>query len=243
MVRPPQLDRQDALLLARFGRDRNPSLWTPLPEDAAVLGDLLDRKHDIQHMLRQERNRQHAFKAQGRYQGAVQGSVERTLHRLEESLAEIERDIKEHMNQHPELKSRAKLLLEVPGVGHKIVLPILVLCARWDSLTDGNGSYKGLTAYVGLDPQHHQSGRSVHKKSKISRQGNPVIRSQLFLGALGGMRSQTSVLRQFRDRLLSAGKPKMVALTAAARKILVWSWAVYRHQVPFDPNLACARAT
>ena len=234
-------DRQDALLLAQFGRERKPSLWTPMPKDVAALSDLLDRRHDIEHMLRQERNRQHALQGQGRYQGAVQNSIEQTLHRLEESLAEIERDIKGHIDRHPKLKSQAKLLRQVPGVGPKNVLPILVLCARWSSLTDHRGSYKGLTAYVGLDPQHYQSGRTVHKQPKISRQGNPTIRCQLFMGALGGIRSRRSVLRQFYDRLLSAGKPKMVALVAAARKILVWSWAVYRHQVPFAPALARAR--
>ena len=101
---------------------------------------------------------------------------------------------------------------------------------------------KGLTAYVGLDPQLHQSGRTVQHQAAISRQGDPTLRQLLFMGALGGIRSRTSALRLFYDRLLAAGKPKMVALVAAARKILVWAWSVFRDGAPFDSQLAQARA-
>ena len=129
----------------------------------------------------------------------------------------------------------------MPGIGEKNVLPLLVLCARWSSLTQGQGTAKGLTSYAGLDPQPYDSGRTVHKRARISRKGNPTLRHLLLMGALGGIRSPHSVLRQFYNRLLAAGKPKMVALVAASRKILVWAWAVFRNQSPFDPQRAQAR--
>jgi transposase len=241
MGKRSKTDRQDAMLLAQYGLACNPLPWTPMPEEVSMLSDLLDRKDDLKKMERQEQNRQKALQAQDRYQGPIKQSIECNLAHLAEMLSQLDKEIKRYIDQHPKLKAQSKRLQKTPGIGKKSVLRILELCAHWDSLTQGRGTVKGLTAYVGLDPQHFQSGSSVHKRSKISHQGNKVYRSQLFMSALGGIRSKTSVLRQFYDRLVAAGKPKMVALIAAARKILVWAWAIYRKGVAFDPNLAAAR--
>jgi transposase len=234
-------DRLDAQWLARYGRDRRPPLWRPMGEDVALLSDLLDRRQDLAQMCRQERNRVHALQGQNRYKGIIKTNIENNLERLETSLAEIEGEIETHLDDHPELKKQARMLQQVPGVGSRTVLPILVLCSRWSALTNGQGSAKALTAYVGLDPQLHESGRTVHRRATISRQGDPSLRQLLFMGALGGTHSHSSALHIFYERLLSAGKPKMVALVAASRKILVWCWGVFRDDKPFDPQLACAR--
>lgn len=235
-------DRLDSGVLARFGRDRQPLLWQPLAEDVALLSGLLGRRHDLEQMRQQERNRAQALHAQGRYASALQRSIEHTLERLETSLREVEEEIAKHLHDHADLQQRAQALRQVPGVGAKNVLPLIVLCSRWSGLTQNQGTGKGLTAYVGLDPQLHQSGRTVQHQAAISRQGDPTLRQLLFMGALGGIRSRTSALRLFYDRLLAAGKPKMVALVAAARKILVWAWSVFRDGAPFDSQLAQARA-
>lgn len=55
-----------------------------------------------------------------------------------------------------------------------------------------------------------------------------------FLGALGGVRGNNP-LRDVYHRLVGRGKPKVVALVAAARKIRGWAWAVSQQQTTFDP--------
>jgi transposase len=241
--RRAKTDRQDALLLAQYGRDQRLSLWQPLPEEVATLQELLDRRRDLEKMIRQERNRKHALQAQQRYHGPAGQSIELTLARLQTSLSEIEQAIQEHLSQHAGLAAESQLLQQVPGVGAKGAPLLLALLHRWANLTHSDGSAKELTAYVGLDPQPYESGSSVYKRARISRQGNEIARSQLFMGAIGGVRSRHSPLRLFYDRLVTAGKPKMVALVAAARKILIWCWAVFRSHAPFSPQLACARRT
>ena len=57
------------------------------------------------------------------------------------------------------------------------------------------------------------------------------------MSAFGGVRGR-NVLRQFYERLVGRGKPKKVALIDAARKVLVWAWAVFRTGLPFDPGRA-----
>jgi len=232
--RRAKTDQQDAMLLAKYGAKEQPRLWSPLPEAVATLDDLLRRRDDLELMLRQERNRQSAFDSRPVVSTSVQASVEQVIRALEEALQSIERTIKQHMHSHPDLDRAAKLLLSVPGIGQKTVLPILVVMIRWHTWTDGQGAAKGLVAYVGLDPQPHESGTSVRKRATISRMGNRVVRRKLFMAALGGVRGNNA-LQHFYRRLVGRGKPKMVALVAAARKLLVWAWAVFRTQTAFDP--------
>jgi transposase len=232
-------DRRDARMLAQYGADQRPPAWQPLPAPVAVLEALLERRNDLQGMRRQERNRQDALQAQHQYQGLVAESLERSITRLQEDIAAIDDEIRKHLDQHPDLKQQAKNLDSVPGVGDRSVLPLLVVLHRWAELTHYQGTRQGLAAYIGLDPQPYESGTSVRGRSWISRQGDPHMRSLLFMSALGGVRG-ANPLRTFYQRLVAAGKPKKVALVAAARKILVWAWAVFRYQVPFIAEKAAA---
>lgn len=228
-------DRLDGRMLAQYGAETDPPRWQPLPAEVNQLELLLRRKEDLEQLLRQEKNRQHALGQRPGVPEAVGRSLERVIGALEQELAELEQAIKRHMQQYAELGRIAKRLRSVPGIGTKNVLWILVVLARFSTLTQGQGDAKGVVAYCGLDPQPYSSGSSVRKRSSISRKGNRSLRSRLFLGALGGVRGQ-NVLRAFYQRLVGRGKPKKAALIAAARKILVWAWAVFRDQTTFDPS-------
>lgn len=230
-------DRRDARMLAQYGADKQPPAWQPLPEPVAVLEALLERRNDLEGMLRQERNRQDALQARNQYRGLVAESLEGSLARLQADIAAIDDAIRKHLDQHPDLKQQAKELDSVPGVGERSVLPLLVTLHRWAELTQYHGTRQGLAAYIGLDPQPHESGTSVRGRSRISHQGDSHMRAVLYMGALGGIRGKNP-LRQFYQRLVAAGKPKMVALIAAARKMLVWAWAVFRYHVPFMADKA-----
>jgi len=233
-------DRVDACVLAQYAAAQKPPPWKPLPEEVAQLEALLERREDLTAMLRQERNRRHALKARGTYQGVVAQSLEDSISRLEQEVAAIDQAIREHLDAHPHLKECAKQLQTVPGIGKRNGLFIMVLLYRWSTLTNNQGSSKGLTAYVGLDPLPYESGHSVRKRRCISRQGNRRVRHKLFMGALGGVRGHNP-LRDFYQRLVGRGKAKKLALVAAARKILVWAWAVFRDNTTFNPQQATAR--
>lgn len=203
-------------------------------------------------LLRAERNRQQQVQARVGQPGmpaAVPASVGRIIRALEEELAELERQIGEHLRAHPHLEQTQRRLLTVPGVGARNVLPLLVLLFRWQVLTSGvtggggvaTSRIKGLVAYAGLDPQPYQSGTSVRRPARISRQGERRLRSRLYMGALGALRGVNPV-RNFYDQLVGRGKAKKLALVAAARKILVWAWAVFHSGAPFDAAKLAALA-
>ena len=133
------------------------------------------------------------------------------------------------------MQDEAQRLRAVPGVGAKNVLPLLVSCYRFHARTAGHGTAKGITAFVGLDPQPYDSGRSVHKPATISKMGNRDLRRLLYMGALGGVRGNNP-LRPFYHQLVARGKAKKLALVAAARKILVWAWTLFIRKTQWNPS-------
>jgi transposase len=233
--RRAKTDQVDAWVLAQFGAERRPRPQQPLPEAVRILEQLLRRKQDIEQMFSQEHNRQGQVYDPPE---AITASLERVRQALNEELAALDAAIQEHLAAHPELKQQRRQLLKVPGIGQRNVLHILVLLYRWEAHTAGQGTAKGLTAYVGLDPVPHTSGKSVHKRPAISKMGNTDWRRRLFLSALGGTRAADSPLTRFYRRLLARHKPKKVALIACARKILVWALAIFRSGDSFVPARA-----
>lgn len=235
--RRAKTDRQDALALARYGAEHPLPLWQPVASEIAELEDLLSRKADREQALQQERNRQQARAQRPHRAGAVTASSERTIAFLEEELRQIAQALRVHQRAHATIQASVRWLRTVPGVGPQTVLPLVALLARWQTLTAGQGSAKGLTAYVGLDPQPHESGTSVRRPATISRQGNRARRGKLYMAALGGVRGNNR-LRAFYQGKVRAGKPKKLALVAAAHKLLCWAWAVFLDQAPFRATLS-----
>jgi transposase len=233
-------DDQDALLLARFGAERKPPSWAPLPTSVGELESLLERKGDLEQMLLQEKNRQKGLVGRPGVAGSVLPNVGEVIEALEKALEKVGAAIEEHLEQQPELKEQAQALQAVPGIGAKSVLAVLVLLNRWSTLTGGKGRSKGLTAFVGLDPQTHRSGTSVRGRERISRMGDRSVRARLYMCALGGVKGKNA-LRAYYERLVDRGKAKKAALVAAARKVLTWAWATFRDQVAFQAQKALPR--
>jgi transposase len=234
-------DDQDALLLARFGAERRPPAWAPLPASVSELESLLERKADLEQMLLQERNRKQGVSGRPGVAAGVVQNVGEVIEALERALEKVEAAIKQHLKQQPELKEQARQLAQVPGIGQKSVLSVLVLMHRWSTRTGGQGRAKGLAAFVGLDPQTHRSGTSVRGREGISRMGDRSLRARLYMCALGGVTGKNA-LRQYYQGMVDRGKAKKVALVAAARKVLIWAWAVFRDHQGFQAQKALPRA-
>jgi transposase len=228
-------DRQDARMLAEYGADEHPAPQQELPEEIAELDSLLGRKLDLEKLLQSERNR---YGRLNRHTApAVRKSLEQVIAALKQELETIEAAIRQLRHAQPTIQQQLAFLLSVPGIGEKIGPLLLVHLYRFWARTNGHGTAKQLVAYLGLDPVPYESGSSVRRRATISRQGNTLLRSKLFLGALGGV-SGKNQLKLFYQSLLARNKPKKVALVACARKALTWAWAVFVHNTYFDSALA-----
>jgi len=92
-----------------------------------------------------------------------------------------------------------------------------------------------IAALVGLAPWTRQSSK-WRGKSFIGG-GRAKIRSALFMGAMVAARHNPQ-LKLSRDKLVAAGKPKLVAIIAVARKLLTILNAILRDKTPWQPKNA-----
>jgi len=228
-------DRVDARILAHYGVERQPPLRPQLAVEVTQLDSLLKRRQDLEQSLHQEQTRLSEMAGRPGLAPQVAESLRQVIEALSQALAGIEQAIDELTQRHEPIQRQMVRLLALPGVGPKVVLPLLVKLFQWHNLTSGEGDASGLVAYIGLDPQPYESGRSVRKHAGISKTGDNEVRRLLYMGALGGVRGNNP-LKPFYQRLVGRGKAKKVALVAAARKILVWAWTLFSRQLDWNPD-------
>jgi transposase len=147
-------------------------------------------------------------------------SIARLLRALEKELTSLDDDIDDAVRSSPAWREKEDLLASVPGVGPTIARTLIAELPELGTL-----GRKQIAALAGLAPFTRQSGR-WRGKSFIAG-GRASVRAAVFMGALVA-KKHNPVLKAFFDRLVAAGKPKMVALIAVARKLLTILNAIIR---------------
>lgn len=211
----------DAAVIAHFTEATKPGI-RPLPsEETRLLADLVARRRQIVEMIGAERQREKRATAK-----SLKKSIARLIKALEKELASADTDIGEAMRASPVWREKEDLLASVPGVGPAIARTLI---AEMPEL--GRLNRKKIAALAGLAPFTRQSGQ-WRGKSFIGG-GRASVRSALFMGAMVA-KKHNPVLKAFFNRLVMAGKPKIVALIAVARKLLTILNAIVRDQKPWQ---------
>ena len=128
------------------------------------------------------------------------------------------------------LASKASLLKTIKGVGNKTIYVVLSHLGDPEQFQ----SPKQFAAYIGINPGHKQSGTSLNQ-SALCKIGDPYIRKMLYMPTLSATQCNP-LIKTFYQRLISNGKPKMVAVCAAMRKLVFIIFGVLKSGVPFDPS-------
>lgn len=212
-------DPIDARVIAHFVEATKPEPRQLPDEDTQLLADLVARRRQIIAMIGAES--QPAKRAPAR----VKKSIARLLKALEKELASVDTDIDDSVRGSPVWREKQDLLQSVPGVGPVVARTLL---AEMPEL--GNLDRKQVAALAGLAPFTRQSGQ-WRGRSFIGG-GRVSVRTALFMGAMCA-KAHNPVLKAFFERLVAAGKPKMVALIAVARKLLTILNAILRDQKPW----------
>lgn len=213
-------DPIDAVLIARFTAATRPEI-RPLPDAATQrLADLVARRRQIITMMVAERQRQRRLS-----EPRLQKSIARLLDALQRELSELDHEIEDDVRGSPAWREKEDLLASVPGIGPTIARTLI---AEMPEL--GRLDRREIAALAGLAPWTRQSGQ--WKGRSFIGGGRTAVRSALFMGAISAIRCNP-VLKAFRDRLIQAGKPKLVALIAVARKLLTILNAIARSKQPW----------
>ena len=214
-------------MIAEFCQKEKPSLWQPLSPEIKHLRALVRRLSDQKANLQQEINRLKS----GEKDAWVVGDLQTHIDYLKERIKATEKEIQDLIDRKPNLKSQHRLLTSIPGIGDQTASTLL---AEIRDLSTYEGA-RQLAAYAGLNPQGHRSGSSVHKKTRISKQGRSELRNCLYMPAIVAM-GHNPVIKDLNNRMTERGSHKMEIVIASMRKLLHIAYGVLKNQIPFDPH-------
>jgi transposase len=201
-------DRIDAKVLAEFGRVIKPRMHQNLPQSQRQLQDLVVRRNQIKDLITQEKNR--LSRCDNSF---VREQVEEALAMYASQVKRLMARIDELLDAQPQLRRIVDVLQTVPGVGPATAVAMAAQMPELGSLNRGQAA-----SLAGLAPINRDSGTLRGKRTIIG--GRRSVRTAIYMAALASTKFNP-LIRTFYQRLLANGKPKMVALIACARKLLL----------------------
>lgn len=196
-------DSIDASTLAHYAEAIQPGP-SKLPEpEARELSDLMARRRQVVEMITAEKNRLKR----------MHPSLHAHISWLKNEKTSIERQVEEIIKASDIWRELDLVCRSNTGVG-KVVSHTLL--AGLPEL--GKVNNKQIAALVGLAPFNRDSGLMRGRRSIVG--GRAHVRTALYMAAVTAVRHNHTI-KAFYDRLIAAGKPVKVALTACARKLLI----------------------
>ncbi|MGO6968728.1 IS110 family transposase [Rhizobium leguminosarum] len=219
--RRAKTDPIDAAVIAAFVLATKPEIRPLRDAETQALSELVARRRQIVQMVVAEENRLRMALAK-----QAQKSIKRLLKALRRELESLDADLDSHIRKSPVWRVREALLTSVPGVGATTARTLLAELPELGSL-----DRRQIASLAGLAPWTRQSGK--WKGKSFIGGGRGKVRAVLFMAALVASRYNPD-LKAFRDRLVAAGKPKIVAIVATMRKLLTILNAIIRDGRPWQ---------
>lgn len=219
-------DHLDAQIMAHFAEAVRPPIRPLRDADTQALAALVARRRQVTTLLTAEKNRL------SRAVPEIHPRIQDHIAWLERELSDLDTELGDQIRRSPIWREQDRLLRSVPGVGPQVSLTLLAHLPELGTL-----DRKQIAALVGVAPFSRDSG--PHRGRRTVWGGRAVVRAALYMGTLVASR-WNPVLREFYQRLLAAGKPKKLALTACMRKLLTILNSMVRNRQRWDPTLATA---
>lgn len=218
-------DRLDAKVLALYAERIEPEARElPSPERRAP-AELVDYRRTLVTIRAAERNRAGLITSPAAARG-----LRKHIRHLDRQIEALEAEIRAAIRARTEWDAHARRLQSAPGVGP---VTAYTLVAKLPEL--GRVGRGPIAALVGVAPYAWDSGKMRGRRS--IRGGRREVRNALYIAALTAKRCNPA-FRDFHDRLIAAGKPPKVALTACMRKLLVQLNRIARNEQTWSPNPA-----
>lgn len=220
-------DRIDAELIARFTASHQPAPWTPPALEIRQLQALVRRLDALQGMRTQELNRL----AAGVTVADVRASIEAVVANLDAQIAHVHQLIRDHLDRHPGLRAQRELLTTIPGIGETTAAVLIA-----ELFDKRYTSARQAAAFAGLVPRLVESG-TLRGRTRLSKIGPSRLRKALYMPAMAALRWNPTI-RAVRTRLHAAGKPPMVIIGAAMRKLIHLAYGVLKSGRAYQPTCA-----
>ena len=203
-------DAIDAVALAHYAHtlaakaDQAGVRFAPPSAQLEVLQAMVTRRVQLMGMRTAEKNRL------GGAVRVLRKSIGAVIKTLDREIARPGSDIGAHLEQH--FKDQAKRFEDIKGVGQTTCATVMAFMPELGQVSGGR-----VSKLAGIAPLNQDSGQARGKRHVCG--GRSIVRSALYMATLSAVRFNP-VIKTFYDRLLAAGKPKKVALTACSHKLL-----------------------
>lgn len=217
-------DAIDAVALAHLAQtlaakaDQAGVQFAPPSAEIEALQAMVARRLQLVNMRTAEKNRL------GGAMRVMHKSIEAVIRTLDKEITKLDRNIDAHLERH--FKEQAQRFDAIKGVGSHTCAVVLAFMPELGQLSGARAA-----KLAGVAPLNRDSGSARGKRHIWG--GRSVVRSALHMAVLSAVRFNP-VIKTFYERLLAAGKPKKVALTACSHKLLRILNAMARTGQPWD---------
>jgi len=201
-------DPIDAARLAAFGRAFTPAPTPPRSAAEIKMAALVARRAQLLELRVAE-----AQRADTCTEPALRKLFTPWLAQMDKQIAQVEALLEALLAEQTTLAQQVQRLDDITGVGRITAVTVLATLPELGQL-----NRRQAAALAGLCPYNRDSGQWAGQRC-ISG-GRAEVRRALYMAALSASRSNPR-LQTFYDRLIAAGKPAKVALTAVMRKLIV----------------------
>lgn len=219
-------DGIDAGWLGRYGQEREASLtrWQPRDAERDTLASLVRHR---QHLVATRVDAKNRRSAPGCL--PIARFLDEQIAFLDQHIQSLDKAIANLIGDTPTLAADEQHLRTVVGFGPVVARSLLALIPELGSL-----NRRQVASLAGLAPHPRDSGQASGRR-RIGP-GRDGLRPLLFMAALTAARTNPQ-LNTFATRLLAAGKPKRLILTAVARKLVIIANAILRDAHATTPVL------
>jgi transposase len=217
-------DRIDAALIADFVCAHQCEPWQPLPAELEELRELMRLYQDVTAMAASLAQRREGVRTT-----AASALLEEITKAVKAFAKRVLAQARAHAQAHASLQAPVACLESIPGVG---AITALTLTAE---LPRGKAS-RSVACWAGLTPRFFESGESVRKRPRLSKQGSDYVRQILYWPAITALRCNPA-MQIFAQRLQGSGHNKMQIIGAAMHKLLRWATALIHTRQNFNPAL------
>lgn len=148
---------------------------------------------------------------------------------LTSTIAVVEKQIKQLLQSDKKLQKTFLLLQSIKGVG----LVVGAYMIAWTENFRRFANARKFNCYSGLAPFSHQSGSSIHARSRLSHLANKEAKTLLGLAATCAMQYDPE-LKQYYLRRQAEGKLKQSCINIIKAKIVARMFAVVKRQTPYQ---------
>jgi len=217
-------DKIDAKIIAAYAEIMKPESRFVFNENHEKITELSTRRTQLVAMIVAEKNRL------DKVNGEIKKSILRIIKMLEKELAEIDSKLNASIMADETFAQKHALLKSVKGIGKKTAAALIAYLPELGTLEE-----RQIAALAGLAPFNCDSGKM--RGRRMIWGGRSSVRTSLYMATIAATRFNKAI-KTFYQRLVNAGKPKMVALTACMRKLIIIINAMVKSNQPWQENYA-----